>query len=206
MNKTILILTLILLFSCKKKNLQSENQVTINKSHIENIPELDSEFQSFIAQFPKLEFPIKINGCEEQFIALPKLNLKLSLKFSPEAEYEHIYGIIPSNGKYISTITLGMADCMIPILTTYEMSGKRIDSKAINIGYCGFDPCYECVESMTIKKDFRIYVADTIKTSECDEDYKAIAGTEKIKVIFKTGLLSQNGKIELNEIVEKQIK
>ena len=99
-----------------------------------------------------------------------------------------------------------MADCFITILNTYKLNGEIIDSKPINIEYCGSDPCHECVENMTINSEYRIYVADTIKTFDCDDNFNAIRGTEKIKVIFKDGKLTEKGIIELSEEGERMIK
>jgi hypothetical protein len=45
-----------------------------------------------------------------------------------------------------------------------------------------------------------------MKTSECDEDYNPIPGTESIEVIYKEGRLTETGKIELSEELKKEIK
>ena len=62
----------------------------------------------------------------------------------------YIYGQIPTNGNYIATITIGAADCNLPVLTTYKLNGERIDSKTIAIGGCGQGPCFECEELVEI--------------------------------------------------------
>jgi len=206
MKRILLIITLVLISSCKSENKNDKSLISEHQDAITEIPKVNDQFQAFIDQFPTKTLPIKINGCTDEILDLPKLDIKLSSEYSKDAEYEHIYGIIPSNGNYISTITLGEADCFVPILTTYKLNGERIDSKPINIGYCGPDPCYECVENMTINSEYRIYVADTIKTSDCDDNFNSIAGTEKIKVVYKEGKLTENGVIELSKEIEKKIK
>lgn len=206
MKRILFIMTIVLISSCKSENKNDKSLTSKLQKPISEIPKVNEQFQAFIDQFPTKTLPIKINGCLDEILDLPKLDVKLSSNYSKDVEYEHIYGIIPSNGNYISTITLGEADCFVPILNTYKLNGEKIDSKEINIGYCGPDSCYECIENMTIKSDYRIYVADTIKTYECDDNFNAIQGTEKIKVIYKEGKLTSKGIIELTKDIEKIIK
>tara|TARA_R110002126_G_scaffold291328_1_gene451701 strand:+ start:3787 stop:4407 length:621 start_codon:yes stop_codon:yes gene_type:complete len=206
MKRILLIITLVLISSCKSENKNDKSLTTELQEPISEIPQVNDQFQAFIDQFPTKTLPIKINGCTDEILDLPKLDIKLSSEYTKDAEYEHIYGKIPTNGNYISTITLGEADCFVPILNTYKLNGEKIDSKPINIGYCGPDPCYECVENMTIDSEYRIYVADTIKTSDCDDNFNAIAGTEKIKVVYKEGKLTKKGVIKLTNKIVKNIK
>ncbi|WP_106793221.1 hypothetical protein [Aquimarina sp. Aq78] len=206
MNKLILFTGIVLLFSCKSENKNSENKLFEQKSVTQEIPQVNDQFQAFLDQFPKIKLPVKIKGCEDAVMDLPKLNEKLSLKYSSDAKSELIFGVFPSNGNYVSTITLGMAECMVPILTTYTITGQKIDSKAIFIGYCGADACYECIESMTIKTNYRIYAADTTRTYKCDENYIPIAGTESVEVIYKDGKIGTSGRIELTKEITKKIK
>ncbi len=206
MNKAILLIGIILIFGCKSESKDSEKLLSGQDEINSKIPQVNDQFQAFLDQFPKTELPIKINGCDEKYYKAPKLDLSLSSKYSPDAKYEYVYGIIPSKGNFVSTITMGEADCLIPVLTTYKLNGEPINSKPISIGSCGPDPCFECMEFMTIKKDFRIYVADTIKTYECNENFKQILGTEKIEVIYKEGKITENGVIELTEEATKKIK
>ncbi|WAC03059.1 hypothetical protein N7U66_05370 [Lacinutrix neustonica] len=206
MKRILLIITLVLISSCKSENKNDKSLTTELQEPISEIPQVNDQFQAFIDQFPTKTLPIKINGCTDEILDLPKLDIKLSSEYTKDAEYEHIYGKISTNGNYISTITLGEADCFVPILNTYKLNGEKIDSKPINIGYCGPDPCYECVENMTIDSEYRIYVADTIKTSDCDDNFNAIAGTEKIKVVYKEGKLTKKGVIKLTNKIVKNIK
>lgn len=206
MVRVLILIGIVILSSCKSDNKNNKNPTFEHQESSSEIIKANDQFQAFIDQFPAKKLPIKINGCSDEILDLPKLDIKLSSKFSKDVEFEHIYGIIPSKGNYITTLTLGVADCFIPILSTYKLNGEIIDSKPINIGYCGPDPCYECVENMTINSEYRIYVADTIKTFDCDDNFNVIPGTEKIKVIFKDGKLTEKGIIELSEENEKIIK
>jgi hypothetical protein len=59
---------------------------------------------------------------------------------------------------------------------------------------------------MTLKSDYTLYTADTIKTADCDAEYSPIPGTEKIKVVYREGSLKTDGRIVLSEEKEKQLK
>jgi hypothetical protein len=194
MNKTITLIAIILFTSCKTDNKKLEN------ISYEGSP-LDEQFQAFLAQFPAIDFPIRINGCEDDFRPLKELKKEISSPYESEPYY--VYAKIPTNGAYVATITLGAADCFLPILTTYKFNGERIDSKSISIGGCGQGPCFECEELMEIDKDLNIYAANNLRYYNCDEDYVEIKGTDKKELIYRTGKLTKSGIIELTAEVKK---
>lgn len=167
-------------------------------------PQVNDQFQPFLDKFPKLELPLKIKGCEADYENLIEFNEENPSDYVSNQSFA--VGQIRTNGNYVTVITLGVADCLLPVITTFKLTGERIDSKTIAIGYCGDGPCFECNEFMTIKEDFSIYTADTMKTSECDDDYNSISGTESIDVIYKVGRLTEKGKIELSDEMKKEIK
>ena len=187
-------LTLIL-FSCSEVET---NKIVAKESENESITQEENaeQFQSFLDKFEKVKLPIEIKGCEFDYTKYSSFDDGNSFR----------YGQIETNGNYIAVVTLGAADCFLPILTTYKKTGEQIDSKTIAIGYCGDGPCFECDEFMTIKEDYSIYTVDTMKTSECDEDYNPILGTESIEITYKKGKLSESGLIELSEELKKIIK
>ncbi|TRZ42179.1 hypothetical protein [Robertkochia solimangrovi] len=205
MKRILFLISIVLISSCKTESKTEKSLTTKYQEPISKIPKVNDQFQAFLDQFPTKSLPIKINACADEILDLPKLDINLSSEYSENVEFEHIYGIIPSKGNYITTITLSEAECFVPILNTYKLNGEKIDSKEIFIGYCGFEACYECVESMTIDIKNQIYVADTTKTYDCDDNYNAITGTEKIKVIYQKGKLTENGIIELTKETEKII-
>ncbi|PKG51078.1 hypothetical protein [Olleya sp. 1-3] len=194
MRKTIILIGIILFISCKTENNKPEILTS-------EIPQVNNQFQNFIDQFPEIKLPIKIKGCEDDFQPLTELNKEISSPFEKEPYY--VFGKIPTNGNYVATITLGAADCFLPILTTYKLNGERIDSKTIAIGGCGQGPCSECEELMEIDQEFNIYTANNLKYSDCDENYEEIAGTEKKEIIYKSGKLTRKGIIELTNELKK---
>ena len=197
MKKTIYFL-LLLMISCNQKKtnhdyLQSKEDS--NQTEGEKML-IGKEFELFLDSFPNLELPIVIKGCEIDYSKFPSIN----------DGNTYYVGKFKTNGSFFATITLGSADCMLPILTTYNYQGKIINSEMLAIGYCGSGPCFECEEYMTIKRDFSFYTSDTIASSLCDENYDPISGTETIKVVYKTGRISESGKINLSKELKKKIK
>lgn len=192
--------------SCSEVDNYKSDSETANRTSqsVTVLPQVNDQFQSFLDKFPKVELPIKIKGCEVDYKNFTVFNEENPSPYIQD--YSYAVGQIKTNGNYVSVITLGVADCMLPVITTYKLTGEKIDSKAIAIGYCGNGPCFECEEFMTLKEDFTLYTADTMKTSECDDDYNSITGTESIEVIYKEGRLTEKGKIELSEELKKKIK
>jgi hypothetical protein len=204
--KILLPILTIFLMSCSQVDNYKSDGETANRTSQSDTAhtQANHQFQSFLDKFPKVELPIKIKGCEVDY---KKFTLFNDENPSPYIQgYSYAVGQIKTNGNYVSVITLGAADCMLPVITTYKRTGEKIDSKTIAIGYCGDGPCFECQEFMSLKEDFTLYTADTMKSSECDEDYNAIAGTESIEVIYKEGRLTEKGEIELSEELKKKIK
>ena len=204
--KTLIPIFILFLISCSKNeqvNTEMDNSSTNAKLETE-LPQVNDQFQSFLDKFPKIELPVQIKACEIKYDGLVELNVDSQSPFIKDISY--VVGQINTNGNYISVITLGVTDCLLPVVTTYKLTGEEIDRKTISIGYCGPDPCYDCEEFMTLKEDFTIYTSDTIITTECDDAFESIPGTERVKVIYKEGRLTENGVIELSDEIKKEIK
>ncbi|PZR24069.1 MAG: hypothetical protein DI539_01250 [Flavobacterium psychrophilum] len=178
---------MILLFSCQKeKSTQTETETTSENST--EIPQANDEFQMYLNKFPEVKLPLDIEPCSIDDSKMKMLN-----------DSTLIYGKIPSNGKYITTISFEIADCLLPRITTYTLSGKIIDSKSVVIGLCGSDPCYECNEYFRIGKDYRIYSCDSARYDDC---INKVSDTVTNIITYKQGKLNSTGKIELS--AEKQ--
>jgi hypothetical protein len=219
MTKIIYGLILTLLFSCSADSskddensiiseIQTDQKViekdTLSSELEKSLPQVNDQFKLFLDEFPKIELPIIIKACKIDYSELTVFNNENPSPYV--SDYAIALGQIKTNGNYIGTITLGAADCMLPVITTYKLNGEKIDSKTIAIGYCGSGPCFECEEFMTLKLDYELFTADTIKTADCDEDYNPIVGTEKTKIIYKKGRLTKIGLIELTEEIEEFIQ
>ncbi|RDI11865.1 hypothetical protein [Flavobacterium sp. AG291] len=180
-----LLLLLILFISCQK---EKSNEAEIASENNIEIQQANDEFQMFLDKFPEVRLPLDIEPCSIDDSNMKMLN-----------DSTLIYGKIPSNGKYITTISFDIADCLLPRITTYTLSGKTIDSKPVVIGLCGSDPCYECNEYFRIGKDYRIYSCDSARYDDC---INKVSDTVTNIVTYKQGKLNSTGKIELS--AEKQ--
>ena len=197
------ILTLIVLIGCGQTKNESTTDILSNKPKKQiKFTSVDNDFLNYLDNFKKVELPIFIKGCEISSEGLKQFDGKKFKKYAEE--YELAYGQIPTNGKYLATITLGAADCYLPVLTTYKLNGQVIDKKTIAIGGCGSDCGFSCEEFMTLKKDFSFYTSDTISSFRCDSLGNEKPGTYEYYLIYIKGKLLSNGKIIMtNEI--KQI-
>jgi len=191
MKKIIYILALSVAFACN----------TGNKNGF-IIPEND-EFASFLKEFKQTELPVVIKGCYENIDGLTEFDGSTYSKFTDA--YHFSYRQLPSNGNYIAVITLHIAECFIPVLTTFKPNGQIIDKQYIAIGYCGHGCGFECEEFMTIKTDYSIYTSDTITSCQCDDMWEIIPGTCEDYVIYKEGKLNKDGKIELSDEKRKSL-
>jgi hypothetical protein len=207
----ILIFTISISVSCQtKKDIENgvadniENEDKLSKIQSTAFPAVNEEFSSYLENFKKTDLPIYIKGCRERTKGLIEFD---GIRFKQfNEDYSYSYRQIPTNGKFVATITLGVADCYLPVLTTYKLNGKIIDRKTIAIGYCGSDCGYSCEEFMTITNDFKLYTSDTVSTYECDSLGLEIPGTYEHYVIYKEGKLLTDGKIQLTDEIKKPLE
>jgi hypothetical protein len=192
--KYLTIILSIFLFSCQTSQ---DNNTT-------EFPAVNDEFTLYLKNFEKIELPIRIKGCKISSDDLKKLNGKQFSKYTDE--YSLAYGQIPTNGNYIATITLGSADCYLPVLTTHKLNGQIIDQKTIAIGGCGSDCGFNCEEFMTLKKDFTFYTSDTVSTYTCDSLGNEIPETYQYYVIYAKGKLLTDGKIEMSDEIKAPLQ
>ena len=210
---------LILLFLCfhsckdvKNNNLTiSENVIAISdttvsteKADLNDNRVTNNEFLNYLKHFNHKTLPIEMKGCSmdvDDLFEFPQDDLR---KFN--VNYSYAYCQIPTNGNFIATITLGVADCYLPVLTTYTLNGEIIDEKALAIGYGLVDCGHHTEDYMILKKDYTIYVSDTLKVCECDSSYKIIEETCEQYVIYREGRLLSDGKIELTKTLRKNIR
>lgn len=213
MKRFLFLITISLLTACKTEaekapNDQTEgnldNAETFSENQTSELPGSNEAFKKYLELFKKADLPLNIKGCRESEIELNVLDGKKFKQFNED--YSFSYRQIPTNGSYIATVTLGVADCYLPVLTTYKLNGQIIDKKTIAIGYCGSGCGYSCEEFMSIAKDFSIYASDTVSTYNCDSLGLEIPGTYEYYVIYKEGKLLPDGKIQLSEEIKEPLE
>jgi hypothetical protein len=160
---------IFLLTSCSKQE-KATSLSTPGDDSVHN--EENGNFKLYLSTLDKVDLPVIIRGCGE-VNATKKIREKGNgIELTTDNSYfktsEPVYGQIPTNGEFLATISLGVADCFIPILTTFNKNGTQIDRKSISIGYCGSDCGYSCSEFMSIDRDYAIFTSDTVMTYDCD--------------------------------------
>jgi hypothetical protein len=190
----------LLLFSCQTSTDKSRQE----QADTSQFPKVNDEFTLYLDNFKKLDLPLVIKGCNISSDGFKQFDGKQFAKYSDE--YSLAFGQIPTNGNYVATITLGAADCYLPVLTTYKLTGQKIDQKTIAIGGCGSDCGFSCEEFMTLRKDFSFYTSDTISTYTCDSLGNETPGTYEYYVIYQKGKLLTDGKIEISKEIKQPLK
>lgn len=198
------LLLLTAVYSCNFGTNNSEKIIQESETVEVTINEKE-DFLTYIDQFPTLEFPVTIQGCNENYEYLKEIDSRSSQLL--ESDKNLVFGKVFLDEAYYLTLTLYVLDgCYIPILSIYDLAGEEVDSKSINIGRCGPGPCGFCKETFILEENLNIYVEDFIINYECDEKDMAILETEEKEILFKDGKI-QNGKIiisnEKNRIIEK---
>lgn len=212
MQRILFLLIILIMFFQSCKYVKTNDNATICDTTVltktnnlnNNIPLGNNEFSNYLKYFSHATLPIIIKGCSINVDKLFEFQANESRKFNKD--YSYAYCQMPTNGNFIATIALGVADCYLPVLTTYTLKGEIIDKKVLSIGYGEID-CGEHTEDyMILEKDYKIYISDTINICECDSSYNVIEETCEQYVIYKKGRLLPDGKIELTEEIRKNLK
>lgn len=160
------------------------------------VPATDAASETFLKQFRTLDLPVFVDGCS---ISIDTLKAPVGEKFVGPDLGLLSFGRLQINDSIDLVILLGSADCWIPFFITVHRNGTIIDKKEVNIGGCGADCGFSCVERMHLYKDKTIYVADTVSSYDCDSLGDAIPGTQQHYVVYKKGMIRENGKIDLSK-------
>ena len=156
------------------------------------------EFQEFLNLIPSIELPYTYLTCREGTEGSEVFGNHRPTPYFKG--YTYVRGWFPLENGAVGVISFAGADCMLPVLTTFSADGTEMGKETICIGRCGPGPCFECSEYSIIREDMSIYLADTMLTTECDEDFNEIPGgkVEK-KVLYQEGSVAKDGKITLSE-------
>jgi len=105
------------------------------------------------------------------------------------------HGKIFENDSIVVLVDISPGDVVVPLLTTFNQHGQKLDSLNPWIK-SGGDIGYESYEFLTINDKKEIIVIDSTTTWDLneDEDY-TIEGTEKLTVDTVTYKIDKKGKI-----------
>jgi hypothetical protein len=202
--KQLIILTLVILAGCisRKKEDLNISSMPDQKNIIEGFRKTTNvDFGKYLENFSQTSLPITIKEWTMDATGLKEM---AEDSFNPYNDlYCYAFKQIPTNGDYIATIRLGIADSYVPILTTYDLNGNKIDNETLSVGYCGADCGFECEAYLIIKDNYTILASDTIISSECDSLGNIIPNTTEHYVMYQEGEILRNGEIVLSEEIRK---
>ncbi|MCD6068816.1 MAG: hypothetical protein K0S33_3642 [Bacteroidetes bacterium] len=153
------------------------------------------EFRDFINKFKPVKLPYTWrNGLE--LGELKRIDSVDAAYIKDTASF--YYGILEDTTNFFSILTLLPGDEYVPLLTTYDKSGKIISSETIIVRGCSGDPCMSyCSSTGIIKRDLSILAVDSIFVFDCDEFDNRIPGTDSVYIFKREGKLNSSGNIQL---------
>jgi len=114
----------------------------------------------------------------------------------------YAYRLLPDTLNSYKLIWMEPAEILIPVLTTFSKSGKKISEELLSVGQCGTDCCFSCNETIIIHQDMSIYSVDSIRSCTCDS-LGPKENTMQKYVLMKTGRILSDGKIQLSPMTKK---
>ncbi len=197
----ILIITSCSPSNRKKESVKSKKEIIVPKNKTKEKAEenmvVNDYFLEFLNQLDFLELPYETN-CFNDYKQNKEISKELTLKFN-DNELEYPYKKIATTEKFKIVIFLAPADGLLPIVKTYDMNGKIIDSEQLFWGYCGGEPGYYHTEHLQINTSNLITHIDSTWTHEVDADYNEIKGTEKFELKVINFVINSDGTIEKKE-------
>ncbi|GAA4314482.1 hypothetical protein [Nibribacter koreensis] len=174
---------LSVLWSCDSPT-QKESSTKPEKA----IAQDTSDFKKYISTLNQIPLPLEINPLAQ----FPDV----SNAFDKNAfeKYKYKWAIKPLGIFYQDEETIGIIDCsngdwgLVPFLTTYDRKGNKIDSTGF-YDKSGQDMGYEAIEHLTFNPDKTIYVLDTVKRWDInEEEMDVVEGSMKMttgKVVYQ---------------------
>ena len=186
-------------------------QSTESPKNISNTGDKSStnDFRRFLAKFQTTELPLIIKPLDEQEMYDRRPLIYGADSIFIQTEYKdtsldkvYAYRILSDTTNSFKVIWIEPAEILIPVLSTFSKSGKRISQETLTVGQCGTDCCYTCNETIIINRDLTIYAADSIRSCTCDS-LGPRKNTMKKYVLMKTGRISSDGAIQLSTMTKK---
>jgi hypothetical protein len=153
-------------------------------------------FRDYLKKFTIRELPLTFT-LDEIYEEAFALTITDSLDTFYTKENSRIYGMLSDTSNFFGLITVSNDG---PLLTTFDMTGKIIDSEKLSVEECPSDPCIVYWnETCIIKKDMSFYIADSIK-SESGKSDGMINCNNQHYYVFRDGKISNEGKISISEV------
>jgi hypothetical protein len=150
-----------------------------------------------INKLKDIDFPYVFSYYNQNDSSLTKINNDLTEFFSIDEKFFIGKKVLKDSSIIILT---GMPrDLIVPVINIFTKNGRKIYSKEILIGSCGFDCGSKCDEYLIMKNEKEFIVVDSFYTNRCTEEGDIIPNTYKEYTIFMNGFINPS-KIEFSKI------
>lgn len=161
----------------------------------------ESAFAAKLKRHNLRELPLEIRPCGMNSSGLQELDPD-----SAGADGFIPYFTFKTNGDYYALISLGIADCSMPLLSTFDGDGNKIDEKILSISGCNSGPGFICSEYVKIEKDFSIFTCDSVAEMDLENEGHESGKVKARYIRYRQGKLQPDGKIELSAEQRKELR
>jgi hypothetical protein len=153
----------------------------------------DNRFRDYLNMIPEIQLPFNTNSYEE-LTGKVEMNDTLFKDFTIDAQ--GILGKLNINDSITGIIYLYGGNTIYPELITYNQKGQQIAEQQLVTLTAGPDALNSSGSSyMSLTKDFKINITDTIQSYEKDSLGIAIDSTWEVEVVNYKYNIEPNGKI-----------
>lgn len=154
---------------------------------------VENKFGDYLTRIPEIQLPFAANSHEE---LSSKVNITDSLYHDFLVDAQGILGKININDSITGVVYLYGGNEIYPELKTYNSTGQLISEQQLLTLMSGGDIASSNGSSyMSLSKDFRITITDTIQSFETDSLGMMIDSTKQIEVVNYKYDIKPNGKI-----------
>lgn len=112
----------------------------------------------------------------------------------PTAESGVAVGILPDTSRVVHVLWLAAADSWLPMISTFSRSGELLKAEGLIIGECApwDEPCFQCNETVSIDREYRVLTTDTVRECKCDTAYIVSGPCERYVKVLE-GFVTERG-------------
>jgi hypothetical protein len=167
---------------------------------------------------PDRKSDLLLNHIRQLYVKLPKINLPFTYDLSKSGRVSNVYsnkdmdslifdkdiqinivGVLKDSTDFYGFIYLYPADEMIPILVTFDKTGRLIEKNQI-AQECASDCGYDCHSYVTIDKDYKIVFKFNETIAKCD----SIGPIDSTRIFRETVEISQLNKLGKIKLIDKK--
>jgi hypothetical protein len=183
---------IILLFGCSCST-QTNDKINTTSNH----DSVSTIVWKKINKLRDIDFPYIFSYYNQNDSSLTKINNDLSGFFGADEKF--FIGKKVLKDSTIIILTGMPRDLIVPVINIFNKNGRKIYSKEILIGSCGFDCGSKCDEYLIMKNEKEFIVVDSFYVNHCNDEGDIIPNTYKEYTISMNGFIKPD-KIEFSEI------